>query len=126
MGFSTLLPGGGPTQMLGSTGSTSVGAGSWFRVHPRADKITFQFTHTGTSVGATVQSTCFIQGSNDGVNPLETTAGSSVEAIGTVVFSGGSPQSAGVTLDRNWAYVRVKVNSLSTGSIAVTANAHQG
>lgn len=124
MGFTTLLPGGGPTVMRAA--SSAAGPGAWFRVHPRADKITFQFTHTGTSVASTVQSTCYIQGSNDGVNAMETTAGSSVDAIGTVVFNGGSPQSAGITLDRNWAFVRVNIASLSTGLITVTANAHQG
>lgn len=122
MAFTTLLPGGGPTIMRNST---ATGAGSWFRVHPRADKITFQFTHVGTTVGATVQSTSFIQGSNDGVNPLLTTGGTTIEALGTVIFDGGSPQSAGITLDRNWAFVRVNTNSLSTGTITVTANAHQ-
>ena len=51
------------TQQLHSPGgqsiltSSSSGAGDWYRVNPKLGKLTFQVTHTGTSVGATVGST---------------------------------------------------------------------
>lgn len=123
MGFTTLLPGGGPTTILNST---AVGPGSWFRVHPKARKITIQFIHTGTTVGVAVASTSFIQASNDGVNPLLTTAGSSVDALGVSVLSGGSPQSNGFTFDAAWGWIRGNIGSLSTGNIQIIANAAQG
>lgn len=114
-----------PQKILGSTGSTSTGAGKWYRVHPNRGKLTFQVTHTGSSDGATVQSTVLIQASNDGVNPLLTTAGSTVDALGTVVLNGGSPQSAGFAIDASWEYVRAYVNALSTGSIDVTVGSQE-
>lgn len=97
--------------------STSTGPGEWYRVHPNRGKLTFQIIQTGTSVGATVASTVLVQASNDGVNPLLTTAGSTVDALATVVLNGGSPQSAGFAIDAAWEWVRINVNSLSTGTI---------
>jgi len=105
-----------PTTILNSS---STGAGEWYRVHPNRGKLTFQVLHTGTSVGATVQSTVHIQVSNDGVNPLLTTAGTSVDALGTVTLNGGSPQSAGFAIDAAWEWVRANTNALSTGTIKV-------
>lgn len=107
----------GPVTILNSS---STGPGEWYRVHPKLGTLTFQVTHTGSSVGATVQSTTFIQVSNDGVNPLLTTAGTSASALGTVTHNGGSPQSDGFAINANWAWVRANLNSLSTGRIAVS------
>src|SRR3954466_12797361 len=104
-----------PLDLLGTAGSSSTGPGQWYRVHPDRRNLTFQIIHTGTSVGATVQSTTFIQVSNDGVTPLETTGGSSVDALGVVALNGGSPQSAGFGIAANWEYIRANINALSTG-----------
>lgn len=118
MAFTITSP--GPTTIFSSS---ATGAGSWYRIHPRLGKLTFQVAHTGSSVGATVQSTTYIQVSNDGVNPLQTTAGTSVDALGTIVHNGGSPQVAGFAMDAAWQYVRANLNALSTGSITVTVGA---
>lgn len=116
--MSFLINSPGPTTILSSTAS---GAGQWHRVHPKMRTLTFQVTHTGSSLGATVQSTCIIQASNDGVNPLQTTGGSTVDALGTVVLNGGSPQAAGFTINAGWPYVRANLLSApSTGTVAVT------
>lgn len=103
------------TQQLHSPGgqsiltSSSSGAGDWYRVNPKLGKLTFQVTHTGTSVGATVGSTTVIEVSNDGVNAVGTVAG-------TVAFSGDSPQSNGFALDAHWEYVRAKIQSVAATS----------
>lgn len=109
-----------PVKIMGSTGTTSTGAGNWYRVHPNRGPLSIQVTHSGASVGATVQSTVYIQVSNDGVNPLLTTAGTSVDALATIVTNGGSPQSQGFTMNGGWEYIRAFINSLSTGSIDVS------
>ena len=106
----------GPNSILSSS---STGAGSWFRVHPDIRNITFQVSHTGSSVGTSVASTVYIQVSNDGVNPLNTKAA-------TVVMGGAgldtSPAVDGFSLDAHYEYVRAYTNSLSTGSISVIAS----
>ena len=114
-----------PVQILGTTGTTSTGPGNWFRVHPNRGKLTFQAIHSGTSVGVTVQSTIHIQASNDGVNPLLTTAGTTVDALGTIVLNGGSPQSAGFAIDASWEYIRASINAISTGSIQVIVGSQE-
>lgn len=123
MGFTTLLPGGGPTTLLASS---STGPGPWFRIHPRARKITVSIMHTGTSVGTTVQSTSYVQVSNDGVNPLLTTGGTTVDALATIIHNGGSPQVSGFSFDAAWGWIRGNINALSTGTITMIANAAQG
>lgn len=120
MGFNINTP--GPTSILNSS---STGPGNWYRIHGKMGKMTFQVLHTGSSVGATVQSTIYVQASNDGVNPLQTTAGTTVDALATVVLNGGSPQSAGFALDANWGWVRAFTNALSTGSIQVNVAGQQ-
>jgi hypothetical protein len=107
----------GPTTIFNSTAIT---AGEWYRIHPRLSNLGIQVIHTGSSVGATVSSTTLIQVSNDGVQPLETTAGSTVDAAGVVALTGGSPQSAGFGLAVNWGWIRAKPNSApSTGTVRV-------
>lgn len=118
MGFVLNSP--GPTTILNTT---STGPGNWYRVLPRYGKLTIQVIHTGTSLGTTVQSTTYIQASNDGVNPLQTTAGTSVDALATLVNNGGSPQSNGFTLDAAWSYIRANLNSISTGTVQVLVSA---
>lgn len=97
--------------------SSSTGPGSWYRVHPQVRNITFQATITGSSVGVTVSSTIYVEGSNDGSNAVGT-------KLATIALSGGSPQSDGFTLDAHWEYVRFNTNSISTGSIAGIASPH--
>lgn len=111
----------GPTTILNSSSS---GYGEWHRVHPKLGNLTFQAVHTASgAAGTTVQSTIYIQASNDGVNPLETTAGSTVGALGTIVLNGGSPQSDGFAIDANWGWVRAGMPSApSTGAVVVKVN----
>lgn len=97
------LHGGGGQSILTSS---STATGDWYRVTPKLGKLTFQATHTGTSVGATVGSTTVIEVSNDGVNALDTVAG-------TISLSGDSPKSDGFTIDGHWEYVRAKINSVA-------------
>lgn len=114
--MTTNVLGPGPNLILTSSSS---GAGNWHRVHPKLGKLTFQVVHTGTSVGATgttVGSTTVIEASNDGVNPLAT-------VLGTVAFSGDSPQSDGFTIDANWSYIRAKINSVAAASAGSTGSA---
>lgn len=99
--------------------SSSTGAGSWYRLHPQVRNVTFQCLQAGSSVGVTVQSTTYIEVSNDGVNALATKAG-------TVVFNGTSPQSDGFTLDAHYEYVRANLNGSSTGTVSVIASAQFG
>ena len=110
----------GPNTILNSSSS---GFGNWFRVHPKLGTIAFQAVHTSSGIaGTTVQSTIYIQGSNDGVTPLGTTLGTTLSNLGTIVISGGSPQSDGFTINAGWAYVRAGLNSApSTGAVVVTA-----
>lgn len=118
MGMGYVLNSAGPTTILNSSSS---GYGNWFRVHPKLRELTFQAVHTGSSVGATVASTIIVQASNDGVNPLQTTAGSTVDALGTIVLNGGSPQSAGFAINAGWQFVRAGMLSApSSGSVTVT------
>lgn len=107
----------GPTTILNTTSS---GFGEWYRVHPKLGTLTFQVLQVGASIGATVQSTAIVQASNDGTNPLQTTAGSTVSALGTVVLNGGSPQSDGFAINANWGWVRSGLLSApSTGRVTV-------
>lgn len=106
----------GPTTILSSTAAA---AGEWYRIHPKMGNLGITIEHTGSSVGATVQSTVYIQGSNDGVNPMLTTAGSTVDALATIVFNGGSPQKSGFSLNTNWGWIRAFTNALSTGTVRV-------
>jgi len=90
--------------------SSSTGAGEWYRVHPKLGNLSFQWTHLGTSVGASVSSTLVVEASNDGVNALGT-------PLGTVVFGGGqSPASDGFTTAMHYEYVRAKINSVGAST----------
>lgn len=109
-----------PVQLLGTTGTTSTGAGNWFRVHPDRRNLTFQLVGSAAANGTTINSTVYIQASNDGVNPLQTTAGTSVDALATMVIGGGSPQSNGFAMQSGWEWIRAFVNSISTGSVQVS------
>lgn len=109
----------GPTTILNSS---STGAGNWYRVHPKIGTLTVQVLHSGTSVGATCQSTVYIQASNDGTNPLLTTAGTSVDALATFVTNGGSPQVQGIATNAAWGWIRAFTNSISTGTLVVSVN----
>lgn len=115
-----------PIPILGTTGTTSTGAGNWFRVHPDRRNLTFQLVGSAAAAGTTINSTVYIQGSNDGVNPLQTTAGTSVDALATMVIAGGSPQSNGFAMVSGWEWVRAFVNSISTGSVQVNVASQQG
>ena len=111
----------GPVVLLNSSSS---GFGEWYRVHPKLGNLTFQVLHESlTSVGTTVSSTAVVQASNDGTNPLLTTAGTTAAALGTVALSGGSPQSDGFTVQACWGWVRAGLLSApSTGRVKVTVN----
>lgn len=110
----------GPTTIFNSSSSA---AGEWYRVHPRLGKLGIQVLHTGSSVGATVSSTTLLQVSNDGVNPLETTGGSTIDAAFTVALLGGSPQSAGAGLDVAWGWIRARpFGAPTTGLVKVIVN----
>ncbi|CAB4223259.1 hypothetical protein UFOVP1670_9 [uncultured Caudovirales phage] len=89
--------------------SSSSGAGSWFRVHPKLGNLSFQWTHTATSVGASLSSTGVVEASNDGVNALAT-------VLGTVVFAGATVQSDGFTTNQHFEYVRAKINSVGAST----------
>ena len=109
------------TQQLQSPGgqviltSSSTGAGDWHRVHSKLTKLTFQVTHTGTSVGATVGSTTVIEVSNDGVNANAT-------VLGTVGLVGTSVAADGFATDMHWEYVRAKINSVQAATAGSTGN----
>lgn len=114
-----VLQNAGPVTILNSSSS---GYGEWYRVHPKMRKLTFQALHEsiGAGAGTTVQSTIYIQGSNDGTNALGTTAGTTLSNLGTIVLNGGSPQSDGFAIDASWAYIRAGLNSgPSTGRVSV-------
>jgi len=97
-------------------GSTAVGAGSWWRIPQKIGNLTFQVIQSGT-VGSTLSSAVDFEGSNDGVNPLATKLGS------VSLSSAAHPASDGIAIDANWAFVRAKLNSLTTGSsVIVKAN----
>lgn len=100
----------GPQTILNSS---STGSGSWYRLHPNVRNVTFQALLPGSSVGVTVGSTIFIEGSNDGVNAI-------ASKLGTIAFNGGSPQSDGFTIDAHWEYVRATINSITTASSAAS------
>lgn len=93
--------------------SSSTGAGSWYRVHPKLGNLSFQVVHTGTSVGTTVGSTTVIEASNDGVNALGT-------ALGTIALSGSDVASDGFTTNNHFEYVRAKINSVQAATAGST------
>lgn len=97
----------GPQTILNSSSS---GPGAWYRLHPNIRNVTIQALQQGSSVGVTVGSTIYVEGSNDGINPIAT-------KLGTIAFNGASPQSDGFTLDAHWEYIRFNTNSLTTGTI---------
>lgn len=101
--------------------SSSTGPGDWYQIHPGIRNITFQVTHSGSSVGTSVASTTYLQVSNDGVNPLQTKAGT--VAMGTTPLD-ISPASDGFSLDAHYGWVRGNINSISTGRVVIVASAH--
>ncbi|MHB0965512.1 MAG: hypothetical protein ACYC36_03570 [Bellilinea sp.] len=107
----------GPTAILNIT-STTTGPGSWYRVdNKKLSDLTFQGLHVGTSDGVTVQSTIYIEGSNDGVNAIAT-------KLATFAFNGTTPQSEGATMLSTmkgaWEYIRANVNSASSSTSVST------
>lgn len=108
----------GPNTILSSS---STGPGPWVRVHPSVRNVTFQATHTGSSVGTSVASTSFVEVSNDGVNPLNTKAATIV--MGTAPLD-VSPAVDGFSIDAHYEWVRGNINSISTGTIAIIASVH--
>lgn len=104
----------GPVTILNSS---STGPGSWYRLHPSVRNLTVQALQTGSSVGVTVGSTIYVEGSNDGVNAIAT-------KLATIVFNGASPQSDGFSLDAHWEYIRLNTNSVTTGSIQGIVSGH--
>lgn len=103
--------------------TTAAAVGQWYWVHPKLRNLTFQVLHTGTSVGTSVGSTTYIEVSNDGVNVLNSKAGTVV--MGNVSPLDISPACDGFTLDAHYNYVRSRVNSMTTGTVSVIASAHQ-
>lgn len=93
--------------------SSSTGAGDWYRVHPKLGKLTFQVTHTGTSVGTTIGSTTVIEASNDGVNALAT-------VLGTIAIAGSDVKADGFATDAHWEYIRAKINSVQAATAGST------
>lgn len=93
--------------------SSSTGPGSWYRVHHKLGKLTFQVTHQGTSVGTTIGSTTVIQASNDGINALAT-------LLGTVGIAGSDAKADGFAIDSHWEYVRAQINSVQAATAGST------
>lgn len=101
--------------------SSSTGPGSWIPIHPNIRNMTFQVTHTGSSVGTSVASTSFVEFSNDGVNALATKAATIVMGASPLDVS---PASDGFAVDAHYNFVRGNINSISTGSISIIATVH--
>ena len=95
--------------------SSSTGPGDWYRVHPKLGLLTFQVTHTATSVGASLSSTVVIEGSNDGVNAMAT-------VLGTIVFAGASVQSDGFATNNHPEYIRAKYNGIGAATAGSTGS----
>lgn len=93
--------------------TSSTGAGSWYRVHPKMENLTIHVVQNGTSAGATASSTTVIEASNDGVNPLGT-------VLGTVALSSNSGTGDGFAVSAHWQYIRAKLNSIGAASAGAT------
>lgn len=89
-------------------GKTTTGAGDWkYKDSPHA---TFQATVTGSGA---VTATIDIEVSNDGVNAVDT-------AAGTITLSGTDSNSDGFTTQHSpWKYVRANVTSITGTSASV-------
>jgi hypothetical protein len=99
----------GYTHDLLETGVTVTGAGGWkYKDSPHA---TFQATVVGTGA---VTATVDIEVSNDGVNVIDTVAG-------TITLSGTTSHSDGFTTQHSpWKYVRANVTAISGTGATVT------
>lgn len=99
------------------TAKTNTGAGSfraWNNLANGSNQITFQATVSGTgAVSATVD----IEVSNDGVNVVDTVAG-------TIALSGTTSDSDGITVDAPWGFWRANVTAISGTGAAVTVTAN--
>lgn len=98
--------------------SSSTGPGAWVQVHPKMKTLTFQVNALGTSVGATINSTVWIEASNDGVNPL-------ITKLGTVVFTTiRAPAVDGFTINAAWNFIRGNIQSMGAevASVNIVAN----
>jgi len=102
----------GQTNIL-TLAATTTGPGNWYYVVPHVDLVAFQYNMTGTSAATTLNSTCVIEGSVDGI-----TAGAT---LATLVISGTTPQSIsaglGTTL-RGYPYIRAMLNTASSTTAA--------
>jgi hypothetical protein len=111
-----------------STASSTSVAGSWYEISPRLDRLGFHVVQIPSSAGGTLNSTIYIEVSNDGLYPIATKAA-------TFALAGSTWQSDGATLNTSmqgaWRYIRANANSVSTstaastgvGAINVTVNA---
>lgn len=111
-----------------TTAGTTSSAGSWYEISPRLDRLAFHLVQTPSSAGGTLNSTVYIEVSNDGVYPVATKAG-------TYALAGSTWQSDGGTLLSSmlgaWRFIRANANSISTstagsagvGTLTVTVNA---
>jgi hypothetical protein len=100
--------------------SSALGAGNWYRIHPKIAEIAFQATITGSSVGVAVGGVINVEASVDGINPLKT-------VLGTITISsaGGavSPAADGFTSVEGFQYVRGNLQSLSSGILVLNTSA---
>ncbi len=88
-------------------GKTTTGAGDWkYKDSPYA---AFQAIVTGTGA---VTATVDIEMSNDGVNVVDT-------AAGTITLSGTTSHSDGFTTNSPWKYVRANVTAISGTNASV-------
>lgn len=122
MAASTLgyLQGPGQSAILQTTSTAA--AGNWIPVHPSIRNLTVQAIETGSSVGVSVSGNVSIQVSNDGVNPIISTAG-------IISFSSlASPASDGFSIDAHWNFVRAYLNANTTmssgSSVTVLLSGH--
>lgn len=114
------------TQNSSATTGTTSSAGSWYEISPRLDRPGIQVTQLVSSAGATLNSTIYIEVSNDGVYPVAT-------KVQTFALAGTTQQIDGATfatsMTGSWRYIRANANSISTstgnagsGSITVSVN----
>jgi hypothetical protein len=94
---------------------TTTGAGGWVKAAADIGRgISFQAVIEGTGA---VTSTVDIEVSNDGVNAIDTVAG-------TISLSGTTTHNDGFTADAPWAYWRANITAISGTSAAVTVIAN--
>lgn len=115
------IQGAGAVPLLGGTslGTSALGPGPWVPIHSKIRNVTFQGEAIGSSIGTSISGVVRIELSNDGINPINTPAGTIT--FGTTPLD-VSPASDGFAIDAAWNYCRGNVTALSTGKITVLAS----